>query len=237
MDSMDYWRLNDELSVLDAALLIVGCDPSGESSYAEGWAIEQRPEGYEAAKRALMTAINGKRLRASIRYSAREYGWAERLNDIEASEAEFMTISGSSLEDDERLSKQGDFVYQIFPDWKLTTVKVDDLRTWLAQRGLRPTFFFPEGRSETADYLNPHHPRYAPKLAAAVRAWQAVDDPKGVHPRQALEKWLREHSVEFGLTKEDGKLSEKGIGECSTVANWRPGGGAPKTPTRNTPTP
>ena len=63
MAPLDYWRLCDELSVIQAALLIVGADPSGcESS-------SSRPDvGYDAAKTALMNAIIGKRLRANVAY-------------------------------------------------------------------------------------------------------------------------------------------------------------------------
>lgn len=109
-------------------------------------------------------------------------------------------------------------------------VEVASLKVWLESRGFRRGFFFPE-RADTPDYLDPRNSRYAPKLAAAVRAWQAVTDPVGKHPKQALAKWLRENAVEFGLTDEDGKPNETGIEEAAKVANWQPGGGAPKTPT------
>jgi hypothetical protein len=45
-----------------------------------------------------------------------------------------------------------------------------------------------------------------------------------------LLKWLREHAADFGLSDEDGKPNETGIEEAAKVANWQPGGGAPKTP-------
>ena len=108
-------------------------------------------------------------------------------------------------------------------------VEVESLKEWLASRGFRRGFFFPE-RTETPDYLDPGNSRYAPKLAAAVRAWQAVTDPAGRHPKQALAKWLRENAAEFGLTDDEGKPNETGIEEAAKVANWQPGGGAPKTP-------
>lgn len=73
-------------------------------------------------------------------------------------------------------------------------------------------------------YMDPSHPRYSAKLAATVRAWQAVADEGKTSVKQALEGWLREHADEFGLTNE-------GIKQCSKVANWQPLGGAPKTPT------
>ena len=89
--------------------------------------------------------------------------------------------------------------------------------------------FFSEG-VDAPDYLDKTNPRYPPKLAAAVRAWQAVTDPGGKHPKQALAKWLREHVVEFDLTDDEGRPNETGIDETAKVANWQPGGGAPKTP-------
>jgi len=66
MDALDYWRLCDELSVVQAALLIAGEDPSGTQDYIDQWRAENRPEGYTAAKAALVNAIRGKRLRANI---------------------------------------------------------------------------------------------------------------------------------------------------------------------------
>jgi hypothetical protein len=119
-------------------------------------------------------------------------------------------------------------MYHAHPDWTLTTVQVDDLRAWLATRGIKSGFFFPKA-IEAPDYLDPTHPRYAPKLAAAVRAWLAVGEPTGRSPKQALEKWLREHAAEFGLCDDEGKPNETGIVECAKAANWKPEGGAPKT--------
>ena len=67
-------------------------------------------------------------------------------------------------------------------------------------------------------------------LAAAVKAWQAVTDPKGKSPKQALDKWLREHAADFGLTDDEGNPVNQAIEDCSKIANWQPGGGAAKTP-------
>src|SRR5262245_20976106 len=66
MDSLDYWRLCDELSVVQAALLIVGEDPAQTQKYIDGWAPENRPPGYDAAKAALVNAISGNLLKANI---------------------------------------------------------------------------------------------------------------------------------------------------------------------------
>jgi hypothetical protein len=76
---------------------------------------------------------------------------------------------------------------------------------------------------------------YAPKLAAAVRAWNKVtSDPtalNGKTPKKALEIWLRKHANEYGLTNKDGNPNELGIEEICKVANWKPSGGATPTPT------
>jgi hypothetical protein len=111
-------------------------------------------------------------------------------------------------------------------------VEVASLRTWLAARGVKTGFFFPDGGG-IPDYLDSRHPRYAAKLAAAVHAWLAVENESAVNgksPKQALARWLREHSVQFGLADSDGKPNETGIEEIAKVANWQRGGGAPKTP-------
>jgi len=79
-------------------------------------------------------------------------------------------------------------------------------------------------------YLNPDHPRYAPKLAAAVAAWQAVGEPEGMTPVQAMTKWLEARVDDFGLRNKNGKPNRTGIEECAKVANWKPEGGSANTP-------
>ena len=69
MNALDYWRLCDELSVVQAALLIVGEDPSESQDYIDNWQPDRRPKGYEAAKAALTNAINAQRLPAKIAHS------------------------------------------------------------------------------------------------------------------------------------------------------------------------
>ena len=57
MEGLDYWRLCDELSVVQAALLIVGCDPSSNACHIEGVDAEKTPFGYEGAKTAISNAL------------------------------------------------------------------------------------------------------------------------------------------------------------------------------------
>ncbi|WP_375700809.1 hypothetical protein [Bartonella sp. AA23NXGY] len=116
-------------------------------------------------------------------------------------------------------------------------VLVDDLKEWLSSRGLRPAFFFPEDDSaETKDqkyyaFQDPTHPRYAPKLAAIVAAWEAVSEAEGGKTvKGTLIKWLSEHAVQYKLVDDNNLPREKLIEELAAVANWEPTGGAPKTP-------
>lgn len=56
MEELDYWRLYDELKIVQAAMLIVG-EASNLSEYIEGWEVEKRPEGYETAKTDIVNAL------------------------------------------------------------------------------------------------------------------------------------------------------------------------------------
>lgn len=225
MDEFDYWRLCDELSILDAAFLIAGINPASEiAGKCMGWKRHERPPMFVAAFEALCNAVKAARLQASKRYDPRHVGVAE--HGVYSSDGEIASRDAD-----------GHLVFlKADPCWTLTTVQVDELRAWLRSRGFSAGFFFPEPSAAPADYLNPGHPRYAPKLAAAVHAWLAVDDPKGKHPKQALSKWLREHAARFGLSDEEGKPNETGIDEVAKVANWQQAGGAPRTPSEK-PTP
>jgi len=206
MDKMDYWRLCDELSVIQAALLMLGIDPQ-QHPYVMNWKEHERPENFSAALAALSHAIQGGRLPATIRTTV-EKGWD---STIEA-EYEYKT-------DD--------------PYWQKTTILVEDLKVWLRGRGFKTGFFFPQA-TDAPDYLDPTHKNYAPKLSAAIEAWQAVNaDPdlmKGKTVKQALLKWLRKNADQFGLTKDDGNPNEQGIEEIAKISNWAIKGGAPKTP-------
>ena len=197
----DYWRLNDVFTVKQAALLIVGCDPASEAgSHCESWKPHERPEGYEAAKQALVTNLEAGVIQGT-HFPCLDYD----RNGNPVGEMDGTT------------------------DIDRSTVNRESVAHWIAGRGITTGFFQTLGNRK-AGYLDPENARYAPKLAAAITAWQAVTDPNGKSPKQALVKWLREHASEFGLSDEDGKPNEQGIEEVAKVANWQPGGGAARTP-------
>lgn len=233
MEKLDFWRLCDELSVVQAALLIVGVDPA-EFPYVMGWQEHERPENFSAALAALTHAIIGGRLPATIRREAWERGWNEDPEGREHFTRDVELFPDQKEFPEEAYgAKHRGILYRSEPDWHLTTILVENLQTWLRSRGFKSGFFFPQA-GDTPDFLDPTHNNYAPKLAAAIGAWQAVNhDPdliKGKTVKQALLKWLRKNAGQFGLTKDDGNPNEQGIEEVAKIANWDTKGGAPKTP-------
>ena len=182
----------------------------------------------------LANAIHAGNLKATIRRTAWERGWEEVPGEGERREDHAQRLKSDVSEAsgvDPFSVGIGAIIYRVNPDWSKSSVSVDVLKAWLSSRGLRKGFFFPDAAmTDIPGYLDPNHLRYAPKLAAAVRAWQAVTDPNGRSPKQAMDKWLREHAAEFGLSDDEGKPNETGIEEVAKVANWLPGGGAAKTP-------
>jgi hypothetical protein len=204
------WRLSDPLTVNQAAALIAGFDPvsvrfngNQEPSHFEtetGLADTDGIAEVQAVFYALTNSIQGDTLQATIRYDLPPEHPQDEFN------------CGDEPE----------------PEWAITTVRRVDLIEWLKAHGFNTGFFFPVA-TDSRDYLDPKNPRYAPKLAAAVKAWEAVTDPQRKTPKQALTVWLRENAAMFGLTDEEGRQNETGIDEVAKVANWKPGGAA-KTP-------
>ncbi len=194
MKEIDFWRLSDELTIIQATLLICGIDPAGREFDIERQS--KRPKGYDAIKHALLSSYRNKSL-----------------------------VGKEVRELDERTGDS-------YIDENSTLITVNSLKEWLKGRGFQEHFFFfpdePQG-----EFLDPNHPRYAPKLAAAIKAWQALDDPgliKGT-AKQSVQKWLRLNASEFDLSADDGKPKETAIEEISKIVNWQPKGGAPSTPT------
>lgn len=217
------WRLHDEFTVEQAAALIAGYDPGHVALCKDDANFASNFSRLYPAETALINAINAKNLTATIRRNAHIQGWDEFPSEDEG-------LRPLDPEDDDwRKSHKQNIVYCESPDWGKTTVALKDIRIWLISRGVKSGFFFPTA-TDAPDYLNNNNPRFAPKLAASVSAWLAVTDSGKKSPKQALEKWLREHAAEFGLVDDDGNPVNTAIEECSKVANWNQGGGAPKMP-------
>lgn len=234
LSPLDYWRLADDLSVADASYLIAGIDPSR----AERNRIYT---GRDAAFKALRAAIMGNKLQAQVRYQLRrpytlDCGFAS--DDEERIRFDYVIArndSGKQIHGETRVNFDLDelrgcpnlYIWKE-PDWDETHITVDDLKRWLSSRNLYPPFFFPEGNPE--GFRDSKHPRYAPKLAACIAAWEAVTKPaNNLTVKQTLEGWLQSNAAAFGVGDEAGIVSSNTAAALASVVNWNPAGGAPKT--------
>ncbi len=233
------WRLADSLTVEQAAALIAGFDPNlirydinNEIYFENETGVTNREGGHwvQTAFSALKNAVFSGKLKAKFIYDSRPVTDADSQTLFDMMECgEYANPGFDHLAGPDEQYIDGHFVKNE-PDWKKTLIDVEELKNWLLARGFNTGFFFQDVVTSATDYLDPKNTRYAPKLAAAVMAWQSVTDPGRTSPKRALEKWLREHAAEFGMTDDDGNPISLAIEECSKVANWQPGGGAPKTP-------
>lgn len=234
LTSMDYWRLSDELSVVDAAILITGNDPAGGRDVGGfdepiQWTQSTNYEGYEAVFKALKNAILSNRLSATIIYPVDErdtnaYHPVKRPLTVALRKGTklFQNKGLRFYNHDALVFLQGD------PDWSQSTIEVSHLTSWLRSRGVFPEFFFPKGDPES--FMNRDNERYSAKLACAVSAWKAVTVPaRNKTPKQSVEEWVTAHGVQFGLGNEDGIVPQNAREEIAKVVNWQPQGGAAKT--------
>lgn len=202
-DSLNYWRIRSELSIREATLLLLLEDPSKEFYKVEELPMDERPAGYEPHKMELIYALKSKAIEGTIVYLP------------------LLDVNGIKCADTDEIDINKSFI------------TVESLKPFLRKKGFIGDFFFPVDLEEP-QYLNPKSLYFAPKLAAAVKAWEAITPNKsllnGKTPKQALEKWLREHASEFGLTASNGEPFTDTIEQISKITNWKPEGGAPKTP-------
>lgn len=209
-----YWRLCDDFTVIEAALLIVDEDPSNFPEQMEIVSEQDRPNNFTPVFSALKRAILNGVLYATI--------FREKITSDEFLSGDY------KYHEWERDDKDG-LIAKIEPSWHRTTIVLFDLKEWLRSRGFTSCFFF-SNETNLPGYKDPSHPNYAPKLAAAVEAWETVNsDPelmRNLTPKQAIVVWLRKNADRFNLTKQDGNPNEQGIEEVAKVANWKPGGPA-----------
>ena len=204
------WHLADSMSAQDAASLIAGYDPNYIDVCRNDTSFQQNYPRLYPVERSLLCAIQSGKLEANI------VGTGGSCRDRYVGDE-----SEGCREPVDKISLSG------------TVVKVDDLRQWLKGRGFKTGFFFPQA-GDTPVFLDKTHKNYAPKLAAAIAAWEVVSAApeltKGTTVKKALLKWLRKNADRFGLTKDDGNPNEQGIEEIAKIANWDTKGGAPRTP-------
>lgn len=239
------WRLSDPLTVQQASALIAGFDPNlvrfdsnnatwfeNESGHTDAGGIGR----VQAAFSALVNAISARKLKAVLRYDA-EPRYNAGIDNLKE--------RGYWGGEDVKEIKDGtddSYVIGPVPDWAITTVARSDVTAWLSAAGIRSGFFFPDASNDAPDYLDSNHPRYAPKLAAAVKVWLAMEDENLRRTKRAYsasEQWLQINYRELGLMHEKdspkhgtkaGDPNASAIGMIANIVNWEPTGGATKTP-------
>lgn len=232
--SMIMWSLADELSVVNAAILITGNDPSAEHEVYDHKMrmafVEQvtnSHKGFDAAFSALRSAILANKLPARVVFSVDVD--AARLRAAVRDSRQLSELSGQLL------SECADAVsLQREPDWKETMIEVEELKRWLQSRNYRPPFFFPttktqpEPRPKVRDFMDPTHPRYSAKLACAVAAWEAVtQSSRGKTVKQTISAWVKEYGAKYDRDG-NAKFSNQARYDIATVVNWDTDGGAPR---------
>ncbi len=210
----DYWRLCDDVTVVQAALLVLDIEPEGVQERVFDTITFQdpvKPEGFDTVLAALKNALITAKIKPT--HTAKIKQRVQTEDDVGA-------MAWMEVESD-------DF------DFQKTTISVTDLKHWLIGKGMKGKFFFPDGEEHKAAYLDPAHPCYAPKLAAAVRAWMVVSQDisllKGKTPKKVIEGWLGKNATAFDLVKKDGTLNKQAVEEISKIVNWKPEGGAPRS--------
>lgn len=113
-----------------------------------------------------------------------------------------------------------------------SSIRLYQLREWLEKKGIHTDFFNMEEKID-APYINSSHPRFSPKLYAAIKAWEAMEDEnlyRGISAKKGMEDWLKSNYKSLGLAHANGEINKTAIDEAAKIANWMPLGGAPKTP-------
>ena len=119
MGSLDWWRANESLNLVQAAILTVGADPQEVGDVFNG----DIPEGFDAIFTALLQAVND-----SI-----TLGESPHVEDWAPAPGRCLSFSGN-------IPKRG------FWEWRdgySCSVSVDNLRAWLKAKGVKSEFFFP----------------------------------------------------------------------------------------------
>jgi hypothetical protein len=198
-EALGYWRLAEELSISQIALLILGCDPEEHRDTSR-----PSPKGYSALLSSLSAAVRRESVEAVAVYYQRQV-------------ASYGNNSDNSEDDPTNMNVHD------------TMIDIESLIVWLKSRGHTSGFFFGgEGSVEPyLDPDNGRYPpKLAAAVKAWIASGDTLTSQT---PKQQISKWLRENAVDFGLTGDDGKLVESAIEDIASVANWSPKGGAPKT--------
>ncbi|WP_319549129.1 hypothetical protein [Desulfogranum marinum] len=203
MEKIEYWRLNDEFTVVQAALLIIGVDPD---EYEDVLSLEQRhrPAGFNA----VLTALT-----ADIEQGDFEGTFVLMPKDV-INHADGVTITQCM---NPRTSK----------------IHVSSIKKWLKIKNLSSEIFLSNANNQPdyLNTEHPHYsPKLAAAIYAWESVSSDASLLRGKTVKQALTDWLEENAARFGLLKGDREINKQGVEETAKIANWVTKGGVPKTP-------
>jgi hypothetical protein len=199
MDTLDHWRILDKLTVVQAAYLIVGRDPSKAKN-----AFDEFIVGLDPVMTALQNDIRDKLLSASIVES----------QDIDASIYINWDKTMISVKDLKPwLTSRAVTTGFFFPE--------PVAQPQAGQARSIPDYLSPQHPCYSA--------KLAAAIAAWKAVSSDVKLTRNKSVKQAILEWLGKNYVDLGLIKKDGKQNKEAIEEIAKVANWDTKGGAPKT--------
>ncbi len=211
MCDLEFWKNFDFLKVDEFMCLVMGYEPG---SYVFDFFSRQKdkawPEGAELIYKLLVQDINMDRFVLSYDTPA----------DI--TDAPFIKMTD-------------------YPWWHGGQIKQKALKAWVEKRKIKSKYFGTDlsdnssNTNATPDYLNPKNPNYSFKLAAAIKAWEALTaNPellRGKGCKDAVVDWL-EDNINLLDIPEGSQLSNNLKEHISFIVNWNLSGGAPKTPVK-----
>lgn len=219
---LEHWRLCDPLSLEDAAALLAGYDPEEINRQQNDTGFDQNHPFLYTMETSLRNAVLSNRLQVMRRVSTGKYHHIRMAGDE----------SEGWWEPVDELSLSG------------TLVAVDDLKNWLTSMGVDGGFFFTEHEgiepgSNRPDPMNKNSKFYAPKLAAAIEAWETLQQDPKLQDANAVVKeatdWLTENAERLNILWTDPKTGEtippkSTIEAMAKIINWNDKGGVNKTP-------
>jgi hypothetical protein len=241
------WGLKHSYSVFEAAALSIYKLPNRhfEDCLDNNYIDDNVPALFSASFNAIKSAIEEENLKARIVRRA-EFVMQDRLKIISDSSFGGMAVQGlpggdvrgmlsffisganirtNFLPDDH---PDREVIISKEPDWDKTTILRSDIVDWLKQGAARPEFFFPQGSEE--GFRDKNHPRYAPKLACAVAAWEGCERPgPSSTVKQTLERWVRQNGPKFAPNDGESFPGTNAVDQIAAVANWITTGGVPRS--------
>lgn len=204
MDSADHLRMCKLLTVENAAMLLACKSPTEMRAGLEKLSPELRPLKYEAAKGAIIDALLFGELEGNVRAPGPE----GIIGSRDYNRRYFIEEPGNV-------------------DPVNSTVVVASLKAWAKGRGDTENLLFGK-RSDVPGYLDPTHPHFSHRLAAAVKVWLEYEnkDIRNRPVKDVLQDWLQPRARELGLVFR-GEVSNSAIEAVATMAHWNTSGGPP----------